>query len=325
MNYSLTTEKELEQKLQSEAHALLKDGCCDYIIGFEQGSLPFTTTPLITKNQEDVNRLVVNSFIVNNLSHFLNEIKGRIGIVVKGCDSRSVVMLMTENRIKREDIFILGISCPGMIDLNKVELLLSKNSEDLEDITREGDNVVVLSDSKEILPVTDVLYDNCLGCNAPIPQEYDILIGETSYLVTDKEASQRKINLVKSLSPEERWQYWKDEFKRCIRCYACRNVCPVCYCEQCFVEETEPRWLSPAPNWQDNLMFQVVRNLHVAGRCTDCGECERSCPVRIPLRSLTREMYDIVVESFGYEAGKDRDAPPLMTTYESSEAEGVFR
>jgi ferredoxin len=312
MNYSLKTEKELEQKLQSKAHALLKDGSVDYIIGFEQGSLPFTTTPLITKNHDNTSRLVVNSFIVNNLSHFLNEIKGRIGIVVKGCDSRS-------------EITILGISCPGMIDPAKVELLLSKNRDDLRNITREGNNLIVLNDKKEILPITEVLYDNCLGCDSPIPQEHDVLFGETNYLVTDKAASQQKINLLKSLSPEERWQYWKHEFSRCIRCYACRNVCPVCYCEQCFVEETEPRWLSPAPNWQDNLMFQVVRNLHVAGRCTDCGECERSCPVRIPLRNLTREMYDIVVDSFDYEAGKDKNAAPLLSAYEFSEVEGVFR
>ena len=72
-------------------------------------------------------------------------------------------------------------------------------------------------------------------------------------------------------------------------------------------------------------MFQVIRNIHVAGRCTDCGECERACPVNIPLRSLTKEMYDLVDELFHFKAGTDKEAPPLMTHYELEEAEDFIR
>ena len=81
----------------------------------------------------------------------------------------------------------------------------------------------------------------------------------------------------------------------------------------------------PVPRWQDNLLFQVTRNIHVAGRCTDCGECQRACPVNIPLRSLSREMYDIVGELFQLKSGMDKDAPPLMVHYEQDEAEDFFR
>jgi len=72
-------------------------------------------------------------------------------------------------------------------------------------------------------------------------------------------------------------------------------------------------------------MFQVVRNIHVAGRCTDCGECQRACPVNIPLRSLTREMYDIVGELFHYQAGMDKSALPLLAAYELTDAEDFIR
>jgi len=113
--------------------------------------------------------------------------------------------------------------------------------------------------------------------------------------------------------------------QKCTRCYACRNVCPVCYCERCFVEESEPQWIESAPEWQDNLIFQVIRNLHVAGRCTDCGNCERACPVGIPLRSLTRKMYDIVDEQFQFKAGNDKNELPLMASYEAQEAEELIR
>ncbi len=316
----------MEQRLRDEARALLEQGQVDYIVGFEPGSLKFTTTPLITRDKNDVERLVINPFMANNLANFLTELKGRIGIVAKGCDSRSIVSLIQDNKVAREDVVILGIPCPGIIDLNKVERLISKDRDELGDIIREGDKVVITADGKRSeFPVTEVLYDNCLGCELPTPQEYDILLGEPTLPVTDRLASQAKIEQLKGMSPQPRWEFWNSELSRCIRCYACRNVCPACFCQRCFVEETEPQWLMPVPRWQDNLMFQVIRNIHVAGRCTDCGECERACPVNIPLRSLTKEMYDIVDELFHFKAGMDKDAAPLMTHYEQEEAEDFIR
>ena len=318
--------KEMEQKLQNEAKSLLEQGKVDCIIGFETGSLKFTTTPLITRDKNDIDRLVIDSFIVNNLADFLIELKGRVGIVAKGCDSRSIVSLIQDNKVARENVVILGVPCTGIIDLSKVERLTGKDRDELDDISREGDKVVITADSKtsEFL-ITEVLFDNCLGCELPTPQEYDILLGEPTLPVVDKTVSQEKIEQLKEMTPEQRWDFWKSEFSRCIRCYACRNVCPACFCERCFVEETEPQWLMPLPRWQDNLMFQVIRNIHVAGRCTDCGECERACPVNIPLRSLTKEMYDIVGELFQFKSGMDKDAAPLLTAYEVSEAEEYFR
>ena len=318
--------EDIEQNLKNEAKALLEQGKVDYIIGFEPGSLKFTTTPLITRDKNDVGRLVINPFIVNNLANFLTELKGRVGIVAKGCDSRSIVSLIQDNKVAREDVVILGIPCTGIIDLSKVEKLVGKDRDELDDIIREGDKVVVTADGKvSELSVTEVLFDNCLGCELPTPQEYDILLGEPTLPVAGRLASQEKIDQLKRMTPEQRWEFWENEFSRCIRCYACRNVCPACFCERCFVEETEPQWVMPVPRWQDNLMFQVIRNIHVAGRCTDCGECERACPVSIPLRSLTKEMYDMVGELFHFKAGMDKESLPLMTHYEQEEAEDFIR
>lgn len=83
--------------------------------------------------------------------------------------------------------------------------------------------------------------------------------------------------------------------------------------------------MQPIPRWQDNLIFQITRNIHVAGRCTDCGECERACPVNIPLRSLAREMCDIVDGLFHYKAGMDKEAPPLLACYEASDVVDFIR
>ncbi len=316
----------MEQKLRNEAKTLLEQGKVDYIVGFEPGSLKFTTTPLITKDKDDVERLVVNSFIVNNLANFLTELKGRVGIAVKGCDSRSIVSLIQDNKVARENVVILGIPCPGIIDLRKVEKLAGKDRDEVADIIREEDKVAITVDGKKNeSPITEVLFDNCLGCEFPTPQEYDIVLGEPISPIAEMAKSQAAVERLKEKIPQERWEFWKNELSRCIRCYACRNVCPACFCNRCFVEESEPQWLLPVPKWQDNLMFQIIRNIHVAGRCTDCGECERACPVNIPLRSLTKEMYDIVDDLFHFKSGMDKDTLPLMTHYEQEEAEDLFR
>ncbi|MEE8598369.1 MAG: 4Fe-4S dicluster domain-containing protein [Dehalococcoidales bacterium] len=318
--------KEMEQELRNGAKTLLEEGKVDYIIGFEPGSLKFTTTPLITKDKDDTDRLVINPFIVNNLSVFLTEVKGRVGIVAKGCDSRSIVSLIQDKQVARENIVIMGIPCPGIIDLKKVELLLGRDRDEPDDITRDGDRVVITVEGKKAeFPTTKLLFDNCLSCEFPTPQEYDVLLDEASPVVTDLAASREKIETLEAMPQEQRWEFWKEKFDHCIRCYACRNVCPSCFCKRCFVEESQPQWVLPVPRWQDNLMFQVIRNIHVAGRCTDCGECERVCPVNIPLRSLTKKMYELVDELFQFKSGMDKEAPPLMSHYEQEEAEGLIK
>lgn len=317
---------ETEQKLRNEARALLEQGRVDCIIGYEAGSLKFTTTPLITADIEDVERLVINPFITNNLSVFLGDVTGKTGIVAKGCDSRSIVSLIQDQQISRENIFIIGVPCAGVIDLNKIERLTGKDRDELDDITWQDDKAVVtIGGAKKEYQAKDVLMDDCLSCDMPAPQEYDILLDEIGPLVCDKESSRSQIKELEEMPPERRWEFWKNEFSRCIRCYACRQVCPACFCERCFVEESEPRWISPLPKWQDNLIFQLTRMIHVAGRCTDCGECQRACPVNIPLRSLSKRMEEIVEELFNYNAGMDKDAPPLMAAYESQEAEDLIR
>ena len=319
-------DSEIEQRLKDGAKALLEQGKVEYIVGFEPGSLKFTTTPLITRDKDSVDRLVINPFIVNNLSVYLTELKGRVGIVAKGCDSRSIVSLIQDNQVKREDVVILGVPCSGIIDLSKVEQLTGKDRDDLDDITRDGDKVVVAFDGeRKEFPIGEVLFDNCLGCELPTPEEYDILLDKSDSPVTDQTASRKGIESLKGMPQEQRWDFWEKEFSRCIRCYACRDVCPSCFCQRCFVEESEPQWIVPVPRWQDNLMFQAIRNIHTAGRCTDCGECERACPMNIPLRSLTKEMYNIVNELYQFKAGMDKETAPLMSHYETTDPEGFIK
>ena len=315
----------MEQELRKEARKLLEEGKVDHIIGFAPGSLKFSTTPLITKEKEEVASLVINRFMVNNLAKFLTEIPGRVGIVAKGCDGRSIVSLIQDNQVVRENVVIIGVPCSGLIDIAKVEKLVGKDRDEIDDIALQGEKVTVTVDGKrKDFPAKEVFFEHCLGCEFSTPQEHDTLIGERVAAVGHEELNRKRIKELKDMAPKQRWAFWKEQFTRCIRCYACRQVCPACFCERCFVEESQPQWVSPVPKWQDNLVFQVIRNIHVAGRCTDCGECERVCPQNIPLRSLSKKMSELVDEMFHYQAGIDKNAPALMTAYEHVEAEDLI-
>jgi formate dehydrogenase subunit beta len=316
----------IEEKLRSAARELLEHKKVDFIIGYEAGSLKFTTTPLITKDKEAAERLVINPFIINNLSVFLKDTGGKTSIVAKACDIRSIVSLIQDRQLARENVYIIGVPCAGIIDLDKIEKFTGKDRDEIDDIIRENDKVAVtIAGAKKEYPAKDVLIDSCLACNQPGIKEYDILLDEECAAVCDDAASRKLIIELENLPPAQSWAFWKSQFERCIRCYACRQVCPACYCKRCFVEETEPAWISTLPKWQDNLIFQATRMIHVAGRCTDCGACERACPAGIPLHSLSKKMAEIVEDLFEYKAGTDKDTLPLMAAYESKEAEDLIR
>lgn len=89
----------------------------------------------------------------------------------------------------------------------------------------------------------------------------------------------------------------------------------MCYCRDvCIIQTQDPHWVGGDVNTGEAEMMQLIRVNHLAGRCTGCGECERACPVGIPLMLLMQEQNRAVEELFGYRAGTDPEAkPPLLT------------
>jgi formate dehydrogenase subunit beta len=114
-------------------------------------------------------------------------------------------------------------------------------------------------------------------------------------------AESEKLARIEALDLEGRLRFWKVEFDRCIKCFGCRNICPMCFCNECSLEEEELVGTGVVP--PDNPTFHLVRALHMVGRCIDCGLCEEACPAHIPLRTLYKKVADIVYKEFGYKTG----------------------
>lgn len=111
------------------------------------------------------------------------------------------------------------------------------------------------------------------------------------------------------LAPAERLSRWMYEFQKCIKCFGCRNVCPVCFCKECSLEHGELIGKGALP--PEVPIFHLVRAVHMAGRCIDCGLCEDACPANIPLRLLYHKVNDIVINVFDYETGSAGERSPF--------------
>jgi ferredoxin len=228
------------------------------------------------------------------------------------------VIHLLENQVKREQLYILGIPCQGMIDKRIIQDRL--NGREVLKAEDTGQNVLVSGrDFEQTFERADFLQANCAICTHKNPVIYDELMGEP---VEEKQIDRYEdIRRIESMLPEEKRLYFDDLIKPCIRCYACRNACPACYCPTCFVDESKPQWVGKTIDRTDTLTFHFLRAFHLAGRCTDCGSCERACPVGIKVRLFTKKLEKEVKELYGYEAGVLQDQQPPLDTYRPEDPE----
>lgn len=301
--------KELQDKIREIAQQLLSQKEVSVVLGYKRGTFPFKSMPYFIEEEKEAENLVFNSFCHHNLSRYIPQEKGRkIGIVALGCTARSIAILLQEKQVEREDLYIIGVSCPGMIDPLKLEE--KANLREVEEIEEEGEEIRLEPQGIRIKR-EEVLFDSCQLCPYPTPVLYDVLIGEErkgSFGFPDVEEMEK-------LSPEERALFFNERFDLCLRCFACRLSCPSCYCHECFAEATNPRFVSHQVEMEENRLFHLNRTMHLVGRCVSCGECARVCPVRIPLLRLHRKMEKEAYEMFNYVAGIDPAQPPLLATF----------
>lgn len=310
------------EKMRDIADRLLKECKVDMVIGFRKGTMPMMNEPCFATKPEDVQSLVWDSNCGINLANYLTNRKEKIAVFAKGCDSRNIVTHILENKIERDRLHIIGVPCTGMIDKRRIAEIV--DGEIIEVSETDSTIKVKTTDAETLFDKKEVLQKNCALCIHRNPVISDEMVAEpvTEQTDIDRYADIREIE---EMDSDAKWAFFEDLLSPCIRCYACRNACPLCYCPTCFVDETKPQWVGKGQDPIDVRTFHFLRAYHCAGRCTDCGACERSCPVGINMRLLTKKLEKDCLEQFGWEAGLSLDQRPALDVYQANDPEALIK
>ena len=280
----------LQSQLQQKAAELLTDKKVDVLIGFGQLETGETGAVFVT-NPQQADRLLWNDQCSENLTVYLTkkDVKklGKPGIVVKGCDAKAIAVLESEHQIDRNNMVVIGVACSG-------------------------------------IQVRGTLQNKCHACGVRQPPHCDIVIGD---LPPAETASGRyaKLDQLSAMTAEQRFEYWKKEFSRCIKCYACRQNCPLCYCEMCAADKNRPARIDTSATLKGNFAWNILRAFHLAGRCIGCSACTNACPAGIDLDLLNLTLAKAAEEHFQFRPGLQRDAEPLIGSFSPEDQEGFIR
>lgn len=322
-------------KMRTEIKKIMKNEDLKYIIGYEKGTYGWRISPLFAKTDDDIDKFIFSPLCINNLVTYtvLEEKlplpkgekaeKKKIGIIVKGCDSRACLQLIQEKAISRDEILLIGVPCNGIIDPKKMQKMY-KNELSIIDVEDNKDKYFIKISGKKTEVLKDkLIFENCKTCEYQTPVIYDILIGEETKDKKTTEYSEDEkyftVNEIEKKSINQRWDYWQENFDRCIRCYACRSACPICNCNECMAEKLNPIWIRRSVNSTENMGFHVLKAYHTAGRCIGCGTCERVCPMNIPLTNLYKKVEKDVIELFDYKPGLNEEDKPLFSVYKEDD------
>jgi len=277
----------MQEQMRVRAKELLADGSVQRVLGWKKGDFPYNPEPAFFNAAQELDDLVYDRFCGANLSKYMIKVAkndGKTLVFLKPCDTYSFNQLTKEHRVSRDKAWIIGVGCEG--------------NAAVEEMQEVG------------------LLERCKVCTKTEHKVFDELIGEN--LKTREDGNRfEQVAGVEKMSSGERFGFWREQLSRCIRCNACRNACPACNCKKCVFNsdkyDTEQK--ANATTFEEQ-MFHIIRAYHVAGRCTDCGECSRVCPQGIELHLINRKLIKDINELYGeFQAGDDTEALGPLTDY----------
>lgn len=304
------------QYLNETIRSLFEREALDGWIAYTEGSVPLRPHPTVFYSPSMVKGIIFNGFCVQNLAKYLQRNRDkRMGILVKGCDRRAIRVLTQEKQIERNHLFLAGIPCPGM--LNRTQLLEQFPKLRDNPLKEEGNHLILQTETPPLeLERADYLLPTCRACHHRVPEDVDILLNAPPFSAPDAEEDYKNwVDPIGRMPRDQREALFAEELSRCILCYACRNVCPLCYCETCFTDSLQPVWMTHAPEPENIFFYHVNRMMHMAGRCVACGSCEWACPEHIPLHLLYGKITADVAELFSYEAGLSETIPQPLSHF----------
>ena len=307
----------LNDKAILRAKELLADGTVNRVLGWKKGEFCFDVSPAVFNNAEELENFVYNGFCGANLCKYLvqeTKKEGKILVFLKPCDTYGFNELVKEHRINKDKVYAIGIECQGKYNVEKIH---AKGVEFID--TFEEDLTTVTINGEVKLDRNEVKLEKCLVCEKQHKAGDEFIIeNEKPAPTSDRFALVEKLE---QMTADERFAFWKNELSKCIRCNACRNVCPACTCTKCVFDNDDSGIASKAnSNEFEEKLFHIIRSFHVAGRCVDCGECSRVCPQNIPLHLLNRKYIKDFNTLYGeYQAGEDVDSRGPLTDYTTAD------
>ena len=320
--------KDVELKMLERAKALLESGEVARVIGWKKGDFIYENSPASFETAEELEKgFVYDWFCGANLSKYLIQMskkEGKTAVFLKPCDTYSFNQLVKEHRINRENVYVIAVECLGKLDIEKMK---AKGASFVTGVEVVGKDVKVASPAGEItLNKPEVVLSKCAVCNKTHQvKDEEIILHERPARDVNRFEEVEKLE---AMTEDERFAFWREQLSKCIRCNACRNVCPACSCVKCVFDNLASGIAAKANDDKfEEQLFHVIRAFHVAGRCTDCGECSRVCPQNIPLHLLNRKYIKDIDSFYGeYQAGETAEGKTPLTSYTEGdlEAKDVF-